>query len=125
MFLIDNLWKIFEVAREERTDGDNFEGDMTTADDCFVNAVKGLDHYSCLDKYNMQALAGAMAETNMAEAKAEYDAVVNSNPHCKEARKYGELVEAFKTNNVAAFEKAKAQGLEVYYDYLEKQQSKK
>lgn len=124
MFLTDNLWKIFEVAREERTDGDNFEGDMTTADDCFVNAVKGLDHYACLDKYNMEALAGAMAEANMAAAKAEYDAVVNSNIDCEEARKYKELTAAFNANDVDAFEKAKNEGLAAYYAYLEAKNKK-
>lgn len=39
MFLTDNLWKIFEVAREERTDGDHFEGDMSAE----YKAIVGTD----------------------------------------------------------------------------------
>ena len=124
MFLTDNLWKIFEVAREERTDGDLFEGDMTTADDCFISALKGAEHYACLDKYNMEALASAMAEANMTEAKVEYDAVVNTNIDCEEARKYKELSAAFNANDVDAFEKAKNEGLAAYHAYLESKNKK-
>lgn len=119
MFLTDNLWKIFEVAREERTDGDNFEGDMTTADDLFVKAIEGTEHYACLDKYDMEALKAEKAEAKMAEAKAEYDAVVNSNPDRPSARKYKELYTAFTAGDVEAFEKAKAEGVAEYAAYLE------
>ena len=45
MFLTDNLWHIFEVAKEERTDEDGFSPDMGTADSLFVNAVEGFSHY--------------------------------------------------------------------------------
>lgn len=31
MFLMDNLWTIFEVAKEERTDGDAVNSDLSYA----------------------------------------------------------------------------------------------
>ena len=43
------LWNIFEVAREERTDGDHFEGDLGTAAACFVNGLgPGGKQYKCM-----------------------------------------------------------------------------
>ena len=36
MFLTDNLWKIFEMGKEERTDGDNFDGNVSINDNLFL-----------------------------------------------------------------------------------------
>ena len=58
------LWNIFEVAREERTDGDNFEGDLGTAAACFVNGLgPGGKQYKCmegLDKLHLDTVIFAL-----------------------------------------------------------------
>ena len=115
MFLTDNLWTIFEVAREERTDGDSFEGDLTTAPALFLNALEGGDEFSCLKDVDKAALLAQWEEEDQAAAKAEYDAVVGSDLDHPDARRYKELTAAFTAGDREAFEAAKADGLRNYH----------
>lgn len=108
MFLTDNLWKIFEVAREERTDGDNFEGDMSVAPDLFLNAIKGNEDFSCMEGLDKDALLKAWEAEDQAVARAEYKAIVGHDPASKEVSRYKELSAAFTADNRDAFEKIKA-----------------
>ena len=120
MFLTDNLWKIFEVAKEERTDGDNFQGDMGVADDLFINAVRGNEHFDCLDKYDMVALAKGLETANLAKAKVEYDALVGNvfvqknDVRYKEVSCYKELTAAFTANDPVKFNKVRDEHLAIY-----------
>lgn len=104
MFLTDNLWHIFEVSREERTDGDDFSPDMGTADSLFINAVEGFSHYKCLDGLDLEALRAAwLAEDRQAEGE-EYNAIMGNENGC-----YAELAEAFREGDREAFERIKAE----------------
>lgn len=111
MFLIDNLWTIFEVAREERTDGDNFEGDMTTAPDLFINAIKGNEDFACLADVDKDALLAEWEAEDQAAAKAEYKAIVGHDPDMPEVRRYKELYTAFNAGDKETFEKVKAEAV--------------
>lgn len=108
MFLIDNLWTIFEVAREERTDGDNFEGDMSVAPDLFLNAIKGNEAFSCMADVDKDELLKQWEAEDQAVARAEYKAIVGTDPANREASRYKELSAAFTADNRDAFEKIKA-----------------
>lgn len=114
MFLVDNLWTIFEVAREERTDGDNFKGDLTTAPAVFLNALEGGKDFDCLKDVDRAALLNQWKEEDQKAAKAEYDAIVGNDMDNPGARKFKELTAAFTAGDRAAFEAAKADGLAAY-----------
>ena len=111
MFLIDNLWKIFEVAQEERTDGDNFEGDMGVAPDLFINAIKGNEAFSCLADVDKDELLKQWEAEDQAAARAEYKALVGNDIDHQEARRFKELTAAFTAGDREAFEAAKESGL--------------
>lgn len=111
MFLTDNLWKIFEVAREERTDGDHFEGDMSAAPDLFLNAVKGNEDFACLAGADKDALLKEWEAEDQAAARAEYKAIVGTDPVNREASRYKELSAAFTAGDRDTFERIKAEAL--------------
>ena len=111
MFLMDNLWTIFQVAKEERTDGDGFAGDLATAPDLFLHALRGGKDYPCLKDADKPALLAAWEGEDQAEARAEYRAVVGSDLDHPDARKFQALTAAFTAGDRAAFEAAKAEGL--------------
>ena len=115
MFLMDNLWKIFEVAQEERTDGDAINSDLSYAPALFINALEGGDEFSCLKDVNKAALLDQWKSEDQAAAKAEYRAVVGSDLDHPGARRYRELTAAFTAKNRAAFEAAKSDGLAAYW----------
>lgn len=110
MFLTDNLWHIFEVSREERTDGDDFSPDMGTADSLFINAVEGFSHYKCLDKLDLDALRAAWLAEDRQAAGEEYNAIMGNENGC-----YAELAEAFREGDRETFERVKAEGLAAYH----------
>ena len=114
MFLTDHLWTIFEVAREERTDGDAVGADLSYADALFLNALEGGDEFACLKDLDKPALLAQWEEEDQAAAKAEYDAVVGSDLDCPDARKFKELTAAFTAGDREAFEAAKADGLAAF-----------
>lgn len=111
MFLMDNLWKIFEVAREERTDGDAVNSDLSYAPALFLNALEGGDEFVCLKDVDKAALLAQWEEEDQAAAKAEYDAVVGSDLDHPDARRYKELSAAFTADDRDAFEKIKAEAV--------------
>ena len=111
MFLMDNLWKIFEVAREERTDGDGVSADLSYAPALFLNALEGGDEFACLKDVDQAALLEQWEAEDQAAAQAEYDAVVGSDLDHPDARRYKELTAAFTAGDREAFEEIKADGL--------------
>lgn len=115
MFLMDNLWKIFEVAREERTDGDAVNSDLSYAPALFLNALEGGDTFACLKDVDKSALLEQWKAEDQAAAKAEYRAVVGSDLDHPDARRFQELTDAFTAKNRAAFEAAKSDGLAAYW----------
>ena len=115
MFLTDNLWTIFEVAREERTDSDNFEGDMGTAPDLFLNAIKGGKGYHCMAWMDKADLLATWEAEEQEAAKAEYKAVVGHDPDHKVASRYKELAAAFTAGDRETFEAVKAEALAVLH----------
>lgn len=115
MFLMDNLWKIFEVAREERTDGDAVSSDLSYAPALFLNALEGGDTFACLKDVDKSALLEQWKAEDQAAAKAEYRAVVGSDLDHPDARRFQELTDAFTAKNRAAFEAAKSDGLAAYW----------
>ena len=114
MFLMDNLWKIFEVAREERTDGDAVSSDLSYAPALFLPALEGGDTFACLEDVDKSALLTAWEAEDHEGARAEYQAVVGSDLDHPGARRYQELTAAFTAGDRAAFEAAKADGLAAY-----------
>ncbi|WP_317380685.1 hypothetical protein [uncultured Intestinimonas sp.] len=118
MFLTDNLWTIFEVAREERTDGDNFEGDLGTAPDLFLNALRGNEDFACLAGVDKAALLATWEAEDQAAAKAEYKAVVGHDPDHKVVSRYKELTAAFTAGDRETFEAVKAEALDAYHAAL-------
>lgn len=111
MFLIHNLWKIFEVAVEERTDGDNFEGDMGVAPDLFLNAIRGNEDFACMEGVDKDALLKAWEAEDQAAARAEYKAIVGTDPARREVSRYKDLCAAFAVGDKETFEKVKAGAL--------------
>ena len=111
MFLTDNLWDIFSVAKEYRESGKG--GDLSFAPDIYVNALKGNEDLECV-KADPEKLALWEAE-DQAAAKAEYRALVMNDLDCPDARRYVELTRAFTAGDREAFEAAKESGLAVLH----------
>lgn len=112
-FLTKNLWTIFEVAREERTDGDSFVGDMSVADDLFLAGLIGKKdcNYQCLDGLDKPALLAQWEGEDKPAAKAEYRALVIGDPDHRSADRYKELCVAFTMGDQRGFELAVHSGL--------------
>lgn len=92
------LWNIFEVAREERTDGDHFEGDLGTAAACFVNGL-GPDgkQYKCMEGLDKEALRAEIIEHE------DRTAFINEASQLIQDH-YKELAAAFAAGDRVAFE---------------------
>ena len=92
------LWNIFEVAREERTDGDNFQGDLGTAAACFVNGLEpGGKQYRGMEGLDKPSL---LAELQEPEARTAF--VNDANRLIQDH--YAELVKAFNEGDREGFE---------------------
>lgn len=92
------LWNIFEVAREERTDGDHFEGDLGTAAACFVNGLgPGGKQYKCMEGLDKEALGAQLQEP---EARTAF--INEANQLIQDH--YAELTAAFTVGDREAFE---------------------
>lgn len=111
MFLTDELWTIFEVAKEYREAGKG--GDLSFAPDIYVNALKGNEDLACV-KADPEKLAEWEAE-DQAAARAEYRALVMNDLDCPDARRYKELTAAFTAGDRETFEAAKESGLAVLH----------
>lgn len=92
------LWNIFEVAREERTDDDNFQGDLNTAPACFVNGLEpDGKQYKCMEGLDKEAPRAQLQEP---EARTAF--VNDANRLIQDH--YKELAAAFTAGNRVAFE---------------------
>ena len=111
MFLTDNLWTIFEVAKEYREK--DLGGDLGVAPDIYLNALKGNEDLQCVQA-DPEKLAQWEAE-DQAAAKAEYKALVSNDVDNQDARRYKELTRAFTAGDREAFEAAKKSGLAVLH----------
>ena len=107
MFLTDDLWTIFEVAKEYRETGKG--GDLSFAPDIYLNALKGNEDLQCVQA-DPEKLAAWEAE-DQAAARAEYRALVGNDLDHQDARRYKELTAAFTAGDREAFEAAKESGL--------------
>ena len=76
------LWEIFEVAREERTDGDNLTGDMEIAPNLFVEGIKG----------NPQHQYKALSEIDVPAARAKWEAL-DAAAQAKEYDEVGKIID--------------------------------
>lgn len=111
MFLTENMWTIFEVAKEYRETGKG--GDLGSAPDIYINALKGNEDLMCV-KADSDKLAEWEAE-EQAEARAEYKALVGNDMDHQDARRYKELTAAFTAGDRKTFEEVKQSGLDAYY----------
>ena len=111
MFLMDNLWTIFQVAKEERADGDAVNSDLSYAPALFLNALEGGDEFACLKDVDKAALLEQWEAEDQAPARAEYKALVGNDIDHQEARRFKELTAAFTAGDREAFEAAKESGL--------------
>ena len=116
MFLIDNAWTIFEVAKEYRETGKG--GDLSFAPDIYLNALKGREDLRCVGA-DPAKLAEWEAE-NQAKAYDEYRSIVGNNIDRPAARRYKELTAAFTAGDREAFDAAIADGVAAYESYDKK-----
>ena len=86
------LWEIFEVAREERTDGDNLTGDMEIAPNLFVEGITG----------NPQHQYKALSEIDVPAAKAKWEAL-DAAAQAKEYDEVGKIIDRNYKALCAAF----------------------
>lgn len=100
MFLNNNLWTIFEVAREERTDGDADTGDLGSAADRFVNCLESEGQaYRCMDGLDKPALLAewtALGAEKQVDEMNAYEKMVDGH--------YTELCRSFTAGDREAFE---------------------
>lgn len=71
------LWEIFEVAREERTDGDNLVGDLESAPNFFVAGITGnpKHQYKALSEIDVPAAKAKWEALDAAAQAKDYDEV--------------------------------------------------
>lgn len=117
MFLIDNLWKIFEVAQEERTDGDNFEGDMGVAPDLFINAIKGNEAFSCMADVDKDELLKQWEAEDQAAAQTEYNMIVHGQGGNNDFCRYKELCDAYHAGDRKKFQAIVDEALAAYHGH--------
>ena len=101
-FLKEHLWSIFEVASEERTDGDNFKGDMSLAHNLFLTSLTPEGkQYQCMAGLDKPAL---LEEWEAIEDKqAEFDAY-HALVTAADGGHYKELTAAFTAGDREVFE---------------------
>ena len=104
MFLIDNLWTILKMAEEERTDGDNFEGDVGVSDNLFLTWLKGGgEHFNCMDIMNREALKAQWDAEDQDAAQREYNLIMTSEGGKAAYNRYKDLCDAYhRFNEIAA-----------------------
>lgn len=74
--LKDYLWDIYNVAMEEKNDGDGDPGDLSDAPQRFVNCCLGKGQpYQCLSGVDKAAFAKRWNALTAEEKGAEYDAL--------------------------------------------------
>lgn len=86
------LWEIFEVAQEERTDGDNLVGDLESAPNFFVAGITG----------NPQHQYKALSEIDVPAAKAKWEAL-DAAAQAKEYDEVGKIIDRNYKALCAAF----------------------
>lgn len=99
--LIENLWAIFECAKEECNDGDNFNPDMTVAPNLFVKGIEGNPEYQYkalahVDVANARKKWKALDAYGQSNAYNEVDKVIDDN--------YKALCAAYVEGDKAKFE---------------------
>ena len=91
-------WNMFEVAREERTDGGTFEGDLGTAARCWLNGLTPEGkQYACMEGLDKAAV---LAELDAPVKQAD---LVNAFNEATTVH-YDALTAAFRAGDRAAFE---------------------
>ena len=116
-FLAKNLWHIFEVCEEERTDGDSFSPDLVNGAVLFLSALNGAKDtdYKCMRTVDKKALLAEWSKADQSKAHREYTALVARVPGHDDADKCAELCAAFQKKDRKAFEKHVAEGLAALY----------
>ena len=116
-FLAKNLWHIFEVCEEERTDGDSFSPDLVNGAVLYLSALGGAKDtdYKCLKHVDKKALLAEWSKADQSKAHREYTALVTAVPGHRDADKCAELCAAFSKGDHKAFDAAIADGLSKLY----------
>lgn len=109
MFMMENLWTIYEMLREECNDGDNFSPDLTNGLALFVAALNGANDtdYDCMKNVNKEAALSDWNK-NYPEIKNQYEALLL---HSGPVNRMKELSVAFKNGNRNEFDKIVEDGL--------------
>ena len=105
------------MAREERTDGDNFEGDMGVAPDLFINAIKGREDFACLADADKAALLAGWDAEDQAAAQAEYNMIVHGQGGDNDFCRYKELCDAYHAGDRAKFQAIVDEALAAYHGH--------
>ena len=116
-FLAKNLWHIFEVCEEERTDGDSFSPDLVNGAVLFLSALNGAKDtdYKCLRNVDKKALLAEWAQADKEKAHREYAALIASVPGHRDADRCAELCAAFQHKNQRRFREYVKEGLSALY----------
>lgn len=105
MFLIENLWAIFEMAKEERTDSDNFEGDIDISDNLFLTWVNGGgEHFNCMEGVDRKALKDQWDNEDQPAAQREYDLIMTNLGDGMSCHRFKDLCDAFHANDHKRFQ---------------------
>lgn len=116
-FLAKNLWHIFEVCEEERTDGDSFSPDLVNGAVLFLSALNGAKDtdYKCLKHVDKKALLAEWSKADQSKAHREYAALVAAVPGHRDADKCAELCKAFQAKDRVLFKECVDEGLAALY----------
>lgn len=115
MFLTDNLWKIFEVGEEERTDGDRTPSDVGSMDNMFIACIKGTgEHFKCMEGVDKEMLQKQWEAEDQAAAQAEYNMIVHGHGANNDFCRYNELCGAYHAGDRAKFQAIVDEALAAY-----------
>lgn len=118
MFLMDNLWKIFEIGAEENRDGDNMPSDVASMDNMFITCINGGgEHFKCMEGVDKEMLKAQWAAEDQAAAQAEYNMIVHGQNGNNDFCRYKELCDAYHAGDRVKFQAIVDEALAAYHSH--------
>lgn len=118
MFLIDNLWKIFEICEEENRDGDNMPSDVASMDNMFITCINGGgEHFKCMEGVDKEMLKAQWAAEDQAAAQTEYNMIVHGQGGNNDFCRYKELCDAYHAGDRKKFQAIVDEALAAYHGH--------
>lgn len=118
MFLMDNLWKIFEVGDEENTDKDATKSYVDSMDNMFITCINGGgEHFKCMEGVDKEMLKAQWAAEDQAAAQAEYNMIVHGQGGNNDFCRYKELCDAYHAGDREKFQAIVDEALAAYHGH--------